>query len=61
MTALPMFEAEAKKRQGTRTDIVVSVSEGSRSRRAVDDVAKVVGVSPTYVSMAKRVTEEAEV
>ena len=57
--SLPHFESEAKKRQGARTDIAniqakLPESSGTQSR---DQAAAQVGVSPRYVSDAKRIKE----
>lgn len=54
--ALPHFEAEAKKRQGTRTDLVANLPQcsetGTKSR---DHAAESVNVSPRLVQDAKAI------
>ncbi len=55
---LPMAEAEAKKRQGARTDLEHSDTNTGMLRRGMEareDVARMVGVSPSYVQSAKAV------
>jgi len=53
----PLFAAEAKKRQGWKNaDLSALMREG---RKAADDAAKLVGVSPRYVQDAKRIQKEA--
>lgn len=54
--ALPHFEAESKKRQGARTDITANLPESSQGESR-EQAAKQVGVSPRYVSDAKRIKE----
>lgn len=54
----PMFAAEAKVRQGTRTDIVPNSAQ-CENRRARDDAASAVGVRPQAVSDAKRIMHDA--
>lgn len=51
----PMLAAEAKKRQGTRTDIRADLPE---SRRGRDDAGALVGVSGRSVAKAKRIARE---
>ena len=53
--ALPHFEEEAKKRQGSRTDIQEKIPECSGQSR--DQAAAKVGVNPRYVSDAKKIKE----
>jgi hypothetical protein len=52
-SALPLFEAEARKRQGARNDIVALVPQSCPKSR--DQVAKLFGVSPRLVTDAKLV------
>lgn len=54
---LPYLEAEAKARQGTRTDIVEKIPP-SETGKARDKAAEMVGTNPRYVSDAKRLKEE---
>lgn len=56
--ALPMLEAEAKKRQGTRTDIQQKVA-GSELGQSRDVAAEMMGVNRQYVSDAKKLRDEA--
>jgi ParB-like chromosome segregation protein Spo0J len=56
--ALPMLEAEAKERQGTRTDIQQIVAE-SKPGQARDAAAEMMGVNRQYVSDAKKLREDA--
>lgn len=53
--ALPLFEKEAKKRQGTRTDkhSGKNARKSEPEHRARDDAAKAFNVSPRYVEAAK--------
>ena len=51
----PMFEAEAKERQGQRTDIRANLPEGGRAR---DDAAAAVNVSSRSVESASKVLRE---
>jgi len=55
LAALPLFEKEAAKRQGERTDLRAILPEGT-GRRARDDAAKAVGVSARYVQDAKAIS-----
>lgn len=55
--AKPMFEAEAKARQGARTDIQANLPEGKRGQ-ARDHAARVMNVSPRSVESAARVLRE---
>ena len=54
--ALPMLEAEAKKRQGTRTDKHPGKIAG-KSGEARDQAAATTGVSARYVQDAKKLCE----
>ncbi len=56
---LPLFEKEAKKRQGTRTDKLVgnNAHKSNEKHRARDDAAKSVGVSSRYTSDAKAISK----
>jgi len=65
---LPMLEAEARERQGTRTDlakdnIVAKLPQCSEvdppAPKSRDTAAKMMGVSPRYVSDAKTLQEDA--
>lgn len=56
--ALPLFEAEARARQGTRTDKHPGKSSG-KSRDARDDAATATGVNPHYVTDAKAIKSRA--
>lgn len=60
VNALPMLEAEAKKRQGERTDLTSGQScpDVNRPHRARDDAAKLFGTNPRYVSDAKKLKNE---
>jgi len=49
---LPLTEAEARKRQGTRNDIQERIPE-SQQAQSRDHAAQAVGVNPRYVSDAK--------
>jgi hypothetical protein len=51
------FEAEAKARQGTRTDIQANLPE-CRIGQARDQAAEVVNVSPRLVESASKVRKE---
>ena len=55
--ALPHFEAEAKARQGARTDISANLRE-SEKRKASEDAARAVGVSSRSIESAKIVKEK---
>lgn len=55
--SLPLFEAEAKERQGKRTDIKELIPESSKGQ-ARDKAAAAVGVNPRYVSDAKAIKEK---
>lgn len=57
--ALPMFEAEAKSRQGARTDLQERIPESEPGRQARDDAAEQFEVNPHYISDAKRLKEQA--
>ena len=52
---LPVFEAEAKERQGTRSDLWADLPKSLTPARAADQAAKVVGTSGRAVRQAKRV------
>lgn len=54
---LEPFAAEAKERQGTRTDIVAKMPQCS-GEKARNQAAEVVGVSPRYVQDAKKLKTE---
>lgn len=64
---LPMYEAEAKERQGKRTDLVADTKSTSNlvapvpqsSPKARDNAASATGVSGRAVGQAKRITESA--
>lgn len=64
---LPMYEAEAKERQGTRTDLVADSKSTSNIvapvpqsfPKARDNAASATGVSGRAVGQAKRITESA--
>ena len=57
--SLPHYEAEAKKRQVRKPDSVVAiVPQQNESLKARDQAAAAVGVSPRYVSDAKRLKAE---
>lgn len=52
---LPMLEAEAKERQGTRTDLdATSVKELTDVRRASDQAAKLAKTNRQYVNDVKK-------
>lgn len=57
---LPMFEAEAKKRQGKRNDLtsVKDLTEVILPQRATEQAAKATGTNRQYISDAKRIKEE---
>lgn len=55
---LPLLEAEAKERQGARTDIVEKIPP-SEMGKAREKAAAIVGTNPRYVSDAKKLAEEA--
>jgi hypothetical protein len=55
--ALPLLAAEAKKRQGARTDIKAKLPECDMGQ-ARDKAAELFGVSPRYVSDAKLVRQK---
>lgn len=62
LEALPMFEAEARERQGARTDLREIIPESStqpKEPRARDKAAEAFGVNPRYVSDGKRIKAEA--
>ena len=54
--ALPQFEKEAKKRQGTRTD--KHPDKNVRKSRAVDDASQSFCVSATHISTAKAIKKK---
>jgi len=59
---LPMMEAEAKKRQGTRTDLQSDIQEilpESSKQQSRDQAAALVGVSGKYVSDIKSIEKNA--
>jgi hypothetical protein len=56
--ALPMLEEEAKKRQGTRTDIPAKLP-GSELGESREKAAALVNVSPRYISDAKAIKVKA--
>lgn len=56
--ALPHFEAEAKKRQGARTDITAKLPECSTGESR-EKAAEATGASPRYVQEAKALRETA--
>ena len=55
---LPLLEAEARERQGTRTDIREKVPESSKGR-ARDKAATLFKVNSRYISFAKKLKAEA--
>jgi hypothetical protein len=60
--AMPFFETERKKTQGTRTDLAptdISATLRGSAGKASADVAAQFDVSPRYVEEAKRLKEEA--
>ena len=70
MEALPFYEAEAKERQGERTDLVARMPRGStKSQKAAaaveafgkarDHAARAVGAGARYVQDAKAIRERA--
>jgi len=54
---MPMLEAEAKKRQGSREDIVEKIPQGSKERSAVK-AGKMFNVNEKYVRDIKKLKEE---
>lgn len=52
--ALPLFEAEAKKRQGTRTDLKLNLPQKVAEGEARELVGRCFNVNKTYVSKAKK-------
>ena len=50
---------EAKKRQGTRTDVGERFPQSSEAARSKDIAADRVGANPHYVTDAKRIAREA--
>lgn len=58
LDVLPMLEAEAKERQGSREDIVAKIPQCDRGKSR-DKAAEIVQTSPRYVSDAKRLRDEA--
>jgi hypothetical protein len=61
--ALPLFEAEARRRQGSRTDLASQDSTSGQNcpevRRARDEAGAAAGVSGRTVQTAKKVKEKA--
>lgn len=62
--ALPALEAQARERQGTRTDLAGPEDDNIRekipeSSRARDRAAALTGTNPRYVSEAKRLAQDA--
>jgi ParB-like chromosome segregation protein Spo0J len=60
--ALPQLEDEARKRQGSRTDLATSSPRGEEvppSTLASEEAARLTGSSPRSVQRAKRITEAA--
>ncbi len=55
--ALPLFEVEARERQGARTDLLAFVPEGAKGN-ARDFAADAFDVSPRYVQDAKRLRHD---
>jgi ParB-like chromosome segregation protein Spo0J len=56
---LPQYEAEAKKRQGTRTDLTPDPAESSkRAPEAIERAAQAVGLGKTTVREAKRIKKQ---
>lgn len=53
------FEEEAKRRQGTRTDIVANLPQGTDFGRSRDKAADMFNVSARTVATAKKVMEQA--
>lgn len=53
--ALPMLEAEARERQGHRSDITEKIPGSGEARHKAAELAK---VNPRYVSDAKRIKEQ---
>lgn len=59
LDVLPLLEAEAKERQGARTDLQNNVSQIiDRSSRASEQAAKITNTNRQYVSDAKRIAEK---
>jgi N6-adenosine-specific RNA methylase IME4/ParB-like chromosome segregation protein Spo0J len=56
LDVLPLFEREAKQRQGSREDIRERIPESDKGK-AAEKVAEMVGVNPRYISDAKRVAQ----
>jgi N6-adenosine-specific RNA methylase IME4 len=56
--ALPLFEEEAKKRQGKRSDISPKLGESERGK-AAEKAAEAVGASRSYVEQVKAIREVA--
>lgn len=54
---LPMFQEEARKRQGQRTDLQPSGQKTTTFGKARDEAAAMMNVSPASVERAKRVKE----
>lgn len=54
----PLFEQEARARQGTRTDLGANLREGDRGKASVQ-AAEIVGVSARSVETARRVRQRA--
>lgn len=67
--ALPMLEAEAKERQGARTDLVPNLCQeidtshretaSQRALRATEQAGQMLGVNRQYVNDAKKLRDEA--
>jgi len=57
LDVLPQLEAEAKQRQGTRTDLVETIPPSSIKSR--DQAAQLTAVNPHYVSDAKAIQQKA--
>lgn len=56
---LPLLEKEAKKNQGTRTDLnIVEKIPQSESGKSRDKAGQIVGVNPRYITDAKKLKEE---
>jgi 16S rRNA G966 N2-methylase RsmD len=54
----PMFEAEARERQGARTDLRANLRESVQPAKASERAAEAVNVSPRSVESASRVLEQ---
>ena len=55
---LPVYEAEAKKRQGTRTDISAEMRGSFDAGKSSAHAARRLNVSPRYVEDAKQIAQE---